>query len=204
MICIFPSNFNMPSFLTLCFIRLPTNSTSYDVREEPKVIVFIKQLLLLFKTCHLCSANEPSINVILRGTLVTITSSCTDCKQQFVWKSQPLMLDRYYAGNLLLSFSILCAGSSIRKTLLVFKHMGVCVYRESAFYRHQRHLLTPSIVKFWRSYQDKTFKSLEGREVVLSGDGRHDSMGHSAKYGTYTIFCCTDGLILHLVLVQVC
>ena len=204
MICIFPSNFNMPSFLTLFFIRLPTNSTSYDVREEPKVIVFIKQLLLLFKTCHLCSANEPSINVILRGTLVTITSSCTDCKQQFVWKSQPLMLDRYYAGNLLLSFSILCAGSSIRKTLLVFKHMGVCVYRESAFYRHQRHLLTPSIVKFWRSYQDKTFKSLEGREVVLSGDGRHDSMWHSAKFGTYTIFCCTDGLILHLVLVQVC
>lgn len=81
--------------------------------------------------------------------------------------------------------------------------MGVCAYSESAFYRHQRYLLTPSIVKYWRLYQDKTFKSLEGKDVVLSGDGRHDSMGHSAKYGTYTIFCCTAGLILHLVLVQV-
>jgi len=33
--------------------------------------------------------------------------------------------------------------------------------------------------------------------------GRHDSMGHSAKYGTYSIFCCTIGYIIHLVLVQV-
>lgn len=38
--------------------------------------------------------------------------------------------------------------------------------------------------------------------MVLAGDGRHDSMGHSAKYGTYTIFCCTIGLIIHLVVIQ--
>jgi hypothetical protein len=38
----------------------------------------------------------------------------------------------------------------------------------------------------------------------LAGDVRHDSMGHSAKYGTYTIFCCTIGLIINIVLVQVC
>ena len=43
----------------------------------------------------------------------------------------------------------------------------------------------------------------EGKEVVLAGDGRHDSMGHSAKFGTYTMFCCTAGLIIHVVLVQV-
>ena len=39
--------------------------------------------------------------------------------------------------------------------------------------------------------------------MVIAGDGRHDSMGHSAKYGTYTIFCCTAALIIHLVVVQV-
>lgn len=42
-----------------------------------------------------------------------------------------------------------------------------------------------------------------GSEVSLAGDARHDSAGHSAKFGTYTIFCCTIGLIIHLVLVQV-
>ena len=37
---------------------------------------------------------------------------------------------------------------------------------------------------------------------MLAGDERHDSMGHSAKYGSYTIFCCTVGLIIHIVLIQ--
>ena len=39
--------------------------------------------------------------------------------------------------------------------------------------------------------------------VILAGDGHHDSMGHSAKYGAYTIFCCTLPMILHFTLVQV-
>ena len=49
----------------------------------------------------------------------------------------------------------------------------------------------------------KILDSLNGKEVILAGDGRHDSMGHSAKYGTYPVFCCTVGLIIHIVLVQV-
>ena len=46
-------------------------------------------------------------------------------------------------------------------------------------------------------------EKLKDQEVVLAGDGRHDSMGHSAKYGTYTMFCCSIGLIIHILLVQV-
>lgn len=41
-----------------------------------------------------------------------------------------------------------------------------------------------------------------GNTLVISGDGRHDSMGHSAKFGAYTIFCCTLPLIIHFALVQ--
>ena len=37
----------------------------------------------------------------------------------------------------------------------------------------------------------------------MAGDGRHDSMGHSAKYCAYSIFCCTIPVILHFALVQV-
>jgi hypothetical protein len=32
-------------------------------------------------------------------------------------------------------------------------------------------------------------KIKEAKEIVMSGDGRHDSMGHSAKYCAYTLFC---------------
>lgn len=136
--------------------------------------------------------------------MISVTSTCTECDQQFFWKSQPYIFGNYHAGNVLLSFAMLCTGSCIRKTLRVFEQMKICIFNETTYYHHQRHLLIPAIVKFWRSYQDKMFRSLEGKEVLLAGDGRHDSMGHSAKFGTYTIFCCTVGLILHLVLVQVC
>ena len=40
-------------------------------------------------------------------------------------------------------------------------------------------------------------------DLVFAGDGRHDSMGHSAKYCAYTIFCCTFPFIIHFTFVQV-
>ena len=39
--------------------------------------------------------------------------------------------------------------------------------------------------------------------VVWSGDGRFDSMGHSAKYGAYTMFCNTILKVVHFELLQV-
>lgn len=116
------------------------------------------------------------------------------------------MLGKFPAGNLLLTFAILCSGTSINKILLVFRHMGVLVYYYPTYFYHQRHLLVPSIVKYWRGYQADLLAKLAGKEAVIAGDagdGRHDSMGHPAKYGTYTIFCCTIGYIIHIVLVQV-
>jgi solute carrier family 8 (sodium/calcium exchanger) len=119
------------------------------------------------------------------------------------WSSQPLLLGKFPAGNILLSFAILCAGASVKKVLLVLKHINILVYNESTYYYHQKHLLIPTIVTFWRKYQRNVLDQLNGVEVALAGDGRHDSMGHSAKYGTYTIFCCTIGLIINIVLIQV-
>ncbi len=174
-----------------------------NIREEPKGIVFLSKLLLLFQFCHLCFFPKPKVAVTQTGTMLTIESECSNCGETHTWKSQPDLLGRFPAGNLLLSFAVLCAGASIRKVLLVFRHMGMLVYHEPTYYYHQRHLLIPSVVGFWRKYQKKLLEKLKDKEVVLAGDGRHDSMGHSAKYGTYTMFCCTVGLIIHIVLVQV-
>ena len=93
-------------------------------------------------------------------------------------------------------------GVSIKKVHLVFCHMGILVYNEPTYYYHQRHLLIPTVISFWRKYQKNFLDTLKTTEVVLAGDGRHASMGHPAKYGTYTIFCCTVGLIIQIVLVQ--
>lgn len=65
--------------------------------------------------------------------------------------------------------------------------------------------LFPMIYLHWKKYQQKRMQSLkEVKEgIVIAGDGRHDSMGHSAKYGAYTIFCCTLSKIIHFSIVQV-
>ena len=173
------------------------------MREEPKGIVFLSRLLLLFQHCHFCFAASPKVRVFQNGTMLTLNALCNTCNQKFTWKSQPDLLGKFPAGNLLLSFAILCAGASVNKVLLVFRHMGLYAYHQPTYYYHQRHLLIPAIIAFWKKYQGKLLESLNGKEVVLAGDGRHDSMGHCAKYGTYTIFCCTIGLIIDIVLVQV-
>lgn len=171
--------------------------------EQPKGIVFLSKLILLFQVCRLCSTPKPELEITQKGTMLSITAKCQTCSHKFDWDSQPCMLGKFPAGNLLLSFGIFCAGASINKVLLVLRHMGVLVYHYPTYYYHQRNLLIPTVVKFWRGYQAKLLKRLANKEVVLAGDGRHDSMGHSAKYCTYSIFCCTIGLIVHLVLIQV-
>lgn len=118
--------------------------------------MFLSRLLLLFQFCHLCFFPKPkAVAVTQTGTMLTIESECSNCGEMHTWKSQPDLLGRFPAGNLLLSFAVLCAGASIRKVLLVFQHMGMLVYHEPTYYYHQRHVLIPSVVGFWRKYQKK-------------------------------------------------
>ena len=179
------------------------NTEGKDYREQPKGIVFLSHLLLLFNFCHICQGPEPFVTTSQTGTMLTVSTKCKKCEQTFTWSSQPMLLGRFPACNLLLSFAILCAGASVKKMLQVLRYMNVLIYNESTYYYHQKHLLIPTIVTYWREYQSKLLEQVNGVEVALAGDGRHDSMGHSAKYCTYTIFCCTIGLIINIALVQV-
>ena len=65
--------------------------------------------------------------------------------------------------------------------------------------------LFPTIYLFWQRYQKTVFEQIIGSnsEIVISGDGRHDSMGHNAKYGAYSIFCNTHPGVLHFEMIQV-
>ena len=55
----------------------------------------------------------------------------------------------------------------------------------------------------WDSHQKEIFDSLQGKSVRLAGDGRCDSPGHSAKYGTYSLLDQDTDLVLHTEVVQV-
>ncbi|KAL9970830.1 hypothetical protein ACROYT_G023277 [Oculina patagonica] len=182
-------------------ISIDPDTPEYD---EPKFIVFYRMLLSLFTLfCFNCKWNSPSASMRQDGTMVTVTQSCLHCNKEFVWRSQPLILGKYPAGNILLSFGVLMAGASINKILLVFRHMGLCVYSARTFFRHQKSFLFPIVLHYWETYRAALIQKLKGlKEVAWSGDGRFDSMGHSAKYGVYTMFCTTLMKIVHFELVQ--
>ena len=60
---------------------------------------------------------------------------------------------------------------------------------------------------YWERYQNQVLAKVKSESstsgVIVAGDGRHDSMGHSAKFCAYTIFCCNVPMIIHFNIVQV-
>ena len=192
------------SFVKTSFFSVDPETQGYN---EPKFIVFWSMLVSLFSMfCFKCKEGRPTLTVNQNGTLVTVRQNCTNCgDSSFEWKSQPSVFGKYPAGNIALSFATLMAGATIQKVLLVFKHMGVAVYQPRTYFLHQKKFLFPLIVTYWKEYQEKFKCQLQNATtVVWSGDARFDSMGHSAKYGVYSMFNCNFNKILHFELVQVC
>lgn len=184
--------------------RVPEN---VEIQAEPKFVVFYSMLYTLFSMfCFKCRGQKPIVEMKKNGTMVTVHQSCSKCGPNcFKWQSQPFLQGRHPAGNFLLSFAVLTAGASISKILLVFRHMGLCVYNARTFFRQQKHYIFPAILRHWELYRTKMLDQLRTqKEVIACGDGRFDSMGHSAKYGVYSIFCSNISKIVHFELVQVC
>ena len=176
------------------------------VFNEPKFLGFRGMLLALFTLfCFRCKEGKPKVKLTKNGTMVTVEQQCGLCEgPPFIWRSQPFVLGRYPAGNILLSFAVLMAGASISKVLLVFRHMGVSVFSIRTYFFHQTKFLFPSILCHWEKYRCALLDQLkQSKDAVWCGDGRFDSMGYSAKYGAYTMFCCTVMKIVHFELLHV-
>ena len=112
-----------------------------NLRKEPKFIVFFTQLLAIFKFCHVCKFDNPLVEVQENGTMAEVTTTCANpkCGKTVRWFSQPYMTGTMIpAGNFLLSFGILVAGTSATKVLRVLKHMGLKCISLSTYFRHQR------------------------------------------------------------------
>lgn len=174
--------------------------------NQPKFIIFYDMLLQIFSLfCFNCKAERPKVSMLQTGTMVTVRQQCVRCIKGYVWNSQPYMPQgKYPVGNMLLSFSVLMAGASISKVLLVLQHMGVCCYAGRTFFRHQKDFVVPVILNYWESYRADLVNKLKNvKDAVWTGDGRFDSMGHSAKYGVYTMLCTTIMKIFHFEIVQV-
>ena len=73
------------------------------------------------------------------------------------------------------------------------------------YFRHQNKILQPAVDRIWVNHQSSLLQSIaaQNRNLFLSGDGRADSPGHSAKFGTYTVIDMLSKKVVDFKLVQV-
>ena len=163
----------------------------------------------LFVACVLCTG---PCNVVFStdtlkprtGTAITVKQQCTECPYERTWASQP-KVDRMYIGNVLTSAALLFSGNQYAKVSRMFHYMRVPFVSKSSFEKHQNDILFPIIIDAWKTQQQHLFRllgELDGT-ATLGGDGRADSPGHSAKYGTYTMMELRLSKVIDVQLVQV-
>ncbi|XP_062517566.1 uncharacterized protein LOC134192823 [Corticium candelabrum] len=150
--------------------------------EEQKYIVFSSCLQTLLRFCPTCGACS-------NGHFITLNA-------------QPLVKD-IPTGNVLAANAILLCGENFAKFSQFADVLKLQFISESTFYQIQDAYLVPVINDFWEKHQKSILQQLKYTPLCLLGNGRCDSPGYSAKYGTYTHTEQETGLILDFQLVQV-
>ena len=174
------------------------------VEKQPTYLVFESALMLLFSTCYFCKSAFVTIEKWTVGSLLHIMQVCSQCNGTFNWDSQPY-IGKVPAGNILISAAILYTGCLPAKALRMLRTLNCSTITGKTFFRHQKSHLQPTISLVWERQQRKLISELmeEKQGLILGGDGRADSPGHSAKYGSYSIIGLKKNKVVDLKLVQV-
>jgi ribonuclease HI len=177
-------------------------SSSISPSVERKYIVFESELHKLFKNCHDCGSPVDSITKQCQGSMVTITTNCIN-GHIVSWQSQPLIKGTA-AGNLLIPAAVLYSGNTYKHTADFAKHLNLQFVSSSHYYKIQKTILFPVVQQTWIKSQSAIVKQMkQSSSIDVCGDGRCDSPGHSAKYGTYTLMDEKTNLIMEFSIVQV-
>ncbi|XP_044181017.1 uncharacterized protein LOC122962175, partial [Acropora millepora] len=175
--------------------------------RKKKFLVFGSCLFELLKRCPECG------DVIIKrknktsGTMLLVKLTCHSGHTK-TWESQPVV-KRKPLGNLLLAAAILFTGntfSSVSNLASCLNLQFFCerVFCERVFYGTQRKYLFPVVNEAWEAESNRQIDILTSKPVVnLEGDGRCDSPGHCAKYGTYTLMDEDTGNVVAFNVVQV-
>ncbi|CAH2281852.1 coiled-coil domain-containing 51 isoform X2 [Pelobates cultripes] len=176
-------------FGELSFSAAPTPD---DFIAEKKFIVFetcLDQLLRCVQTCkhaETCTAPIVVRDKIIKGTLLTVYTTCENNHRCLFWQSQP-MIGKRSCGNILASASVLFSGSNFSKASELFRIFGVSFISEAMHFIYQKKFLFPVVDLHHEKERKAILAKLKGRALCLSGDGQFDSPGFGAKYCTYTL-----------------
>ena len=169
---------------------------------DKKYLVFSNCLDQLLKRCPKCSVVVTGQKKKTTGSMLSVEMICLDghithCDSQPIIKRKPV-------GNLLLAASILFTGNTFASVSCLASCLNLQFISESVFYDTQQRFLFPVLNQAWKNEQEIVRQELVNKGAInLNGDGRCDSPGHSAKYGTYTLMDNDSGKVVVFSVVQV-
>ncbi|XP_067217565.1 uncharacterized protein [Chanodichthys erythropterus] len=178
-----------------------TMGSSKSAHKTATYIVYENCLLELFEQCPVCQ-RVSDVRTRRVGTFLSLEQRCPHCEFFRKWNSQPI-LGSTPAGNLQLSVAVYATGASFFKLEKIFRAMQLKIMHYDTFRQHARRYIEPAIVHSWKTAQDGMLQQLSQQQnIVLVGDLRADSPGHSAKFGSYSVMDLGTSNIIDLQLVQ--
>ena len=164
-------------------------------------IIYWSSLMVFIRRCLTCSSKAFVKKVIERGTALLVTICCIEGHTN-VWRSQPY-IRKHFHGNINRASSILLSANTFEKIRKHFELASIPFFSKTNFYNLQRRYLFGAVNRWWLNEQKTILHELkQQRECLLSGDGRCDSPGHSAKYLTYTFLDQTSKKIVATTITQ--
>ena len=151
-----------------------------------KYIVFEEQLEELHRFCKDCGSPVTEKTRFTSGSSVGYRVRC-HAGHSYTWRSQPYQHDQPL-GNIMMAAAILITGCTYAKISAFAAVLQLQFFSKSLFHRIQRLNVLPVVQETWLRERERVVALLRplGR-IVLGGDARCDSPGHTAKYGSYTL-----------------
>ncbi|XP_071505696.1 uncharacterized protein [Diadema antillarum] len=148
------------------------------------------------RKCKTCGGHLTVSANAGRGSSGHITWAC-NAGHRTSWCTQETVHGTH-VGDMKLASAIILSGNNFGKIKLLSKFLPIQIMAKNTFYALQRRYIAPAIEDHWQRVQSATRDKHRGGPVVVCGDARNDSPGHSAQYSTYTFVEHDSQDVLHV------
>ncbi|XP_065180373.1 uncharacterized protein LOC135810903 [Sycon ciliatum] len=154
-------------------------------------------LFMLMKYCPKCGGKVICRTKTLVGPMLVVKMICEqDC--DVIWRSHTTTgkAQQQSLCSILLVAAILLCGGTYSKFSKFAEFFHLQFMSRRTFFSIQQKFVFPVIQAAWLAERTRVHSLLLGRQLTLAGDGRCDSPGYSARFGTYTFMDVASDLIV--------